>query len=315
MTADDQFQGNVLATALRRSTGFMLKRAQQILEALIEGEQFGDLAILGHTQFEMLVAAAAVPHGDQITLGRALGIDKSSATGVIDALERMNLLRRKEQPQDRRRRQLVSGARTEAVIGKACAARERAATRLFSVLAASETAELIEHLHAFARISGTRAPEWVEPERCSDSAAWRRLDHLYKSPAFLFRRCGQVGHGLAAEATMPTEFTEGQAKMLHFVCALGRVDMPMLLHAFDTERPTIAVILRALADRGLIEQRQSESDRRRKLVFPTRAGLAAMESTKALWDHVEERLSSHLSQKRYGRMIGLLRVLTETTAS
>lgn len=312
-TADmttETLKNTEFAIALRRSTAYLLKRAQQVLEVTLDREQFGDPVVLGQLHFEMLVAVSALPQGDQGTLGNAIGIDKSSATAIIDALERLKLLRRREH-EDRRRRHLLLSPRVAAVAAKGWMLRERASRRLLSVLTAAQAAELTEGLYAFANIAVSGAPEWVRPDADTErTPSLDRLHALYRTPGFLLRRCGQVGRGFGVQATMLADFTEGQAKMLYLICALGQVDMPMLLYAFATERPTIAVILRALEDRQLIEQARNPLDRRRKLIKPTPSGLRAMKSAKRLWDDVEESLVMRLTRARHERLVALLEGLT-----
>jgi len=303
------------ARKLRATSGYLLKRAQQMLEAIVASEQFGDLSVLSQIQFEVLVAAKALPESDQVTIGKALGIDKSSITAVLDALERLNLLNRKISG-DRRRKRLSPGPRLDAVLAKGWAIGKRADARLLAPLPASEQTMLTEILWDFAGISDSQAPEWTPVAQLIEGIAGKAcgLGSLYTTPGFLLRRCLQVGKGFASQAISPSDFTEGQAKVLYLICALGTADISLLQMALATKRPTLRVILDTLEVRGLIYQDCDPVDARRKRIAPTPQGVLATEAIRDVWERIERSVEKRLTSAMHRRLIALLQKLTTASS-
>lgn len=106
--------------------GFQIRRARQV-SAWIFARECEDLDITT-TQFGVLFVLRCCPGIDQITLARLLGFDRSTTGLVVDHLENKELLRRRMDPEDRRRRMLNLTAMGEQTLSEAvpCAARARA---------------------------------------------------------------------------------------------------------------------------------------------------------------------------------------------
>jgi DNA-binding MarR family transcriptional regulator len=145
-----------------RRPGFMLRRAHQIAVGIFaeEGGEFD----LTTTQHGVLTALRTFPALDQISLGRLLGLDRSTIGTVVKRLEARGLIRRGISKDDRRRRILdltVEGERLQGAVGEAAA---RAQDRLLSAFTPLEAAMLLGLLTKLIEINNaeTRVPMRAE---------------------------------------------------------------------------------------------------------------------------------------------------------
>ena len=142
---------------LYRRPGFLLRRAHQIAVSLfLEECRRHELT---STQYGVLVILNERPAIDQITLGRLLGLDRSTTGLVVRKLEERGLLVRSV-GNDLRRRQLRLTASGAGLLRRATADAARAQTRLLSPLSASARERLLATLGeiALAFDASTRVP-------------------------------------------------------------------------------------------------------------------------------------------------------------
>lgn len=95
---------------------------------------------------------------------------------------------------------------------------------------------------------------------------------LQKRVGFLIRRLLQIHTAMFAEETVGYDVTPVQFSLLTALNELGEIDQNTLSHAIGLERSSVAEVLPRLEDRGLLSRRQSQDDRRVKLVKLTRKG-------------------------------------------
>lgn len=89
---------------LYRRPGFMIRRCHQIAVAIFADEcRAFDLTT---TQYGILYVLSQYPGIDQISLARLLGLDRSTTGMVVGRLEERDLLRRRVDPEDKRKRVL-----------------------------------------------------------------------------------------------------------------------------------------------------------------------------------------------------------------
>ncbi len=149
--------------ALYARPGFQFRRAHQVGLSIFAEECAGlDLTT---TQYGILVALAERPGMDQIGLGTALGLDRSTTTAVVDLLETRTLLRRERHATDGRRRVLTLTPAGLALLRHASAATARARERLLHPLTAQERAtlralldRLLDHHDLAVRVPLRRPP-------------------------------------------------------------------------------------------------------------------------------------------------------------
>lgn len=135
--------------------GHLARRFQQIAVSLFQEEAEAVGCDLTPVQFAALDAIARHPDIDQVTLSGLIALDRTTATGVIDRLERKGLVARTVSSVDRRARTLEiteEGRETLATITPAVEATQQAllsgldpveATHLLALL--SKAIEALNH--------------------------------------------------------------------------------------------------------------------------------------------------------------------------
>ena len=138
--------------------GFMLRRAHQIAVGIF-ADECGEFD-LTTTQHGVLTALLRFPALDQISLGRLLGLDRSTIGTVVKRLEERGLIQRGMSGDDRRRRVLhltPEGERLQIAVGDAAA---RAQERLLSAFTPLEATMLLGLLTKLIEVNNaeTRVP-------------------------------------------------------------------------------------------------------------------------------------------------------------
>lgn len=95
---------------------------------------------------------------------------------------------------------------------------------------------------------------------------------LLGRPGFLIRRLHQVHCSLFQEETRGQDITPVQYSLLSSLAVLGELDQNTIAQAIGLERTSVAEVIPRLEVRGLLLRRQSEKDKRVKLVKLTRKG-------------------------------------------
>lgn len=144
--------------SIYRRPGFMLRRAHQIAVGIF-ADECGEFE-LTTTQHGVLTALQTFPALDQISLGRLLGLDRSTIGTVVMRLEERGLIRREIADNDKRRRVLhltPEGERLHTAVGEAAA---RAQERLLSAFSPLEAQMLLGLLTRLIEVNNadTRVP-------------------------------------------------------------------------------------------------------------------------------------------------------------
>ncbi|HTJ26451.1 MAG TPA: MarR family transcriptional regulator [Candidatus Limnocylindria bacterium] len=144
--------------ALYRRPGFMLRRAHQIAVGIF-AEECGAFD-LTTTQHGILTALQTFPALDQISLGRLLGLDRSTVGTVVKRLEERGLIRREVSGEDKRRRELHLAPAGEQLLAAAGEAATRASERLLSAFTPLEAQMLLGLLTRLTEVNNaaTRVP-------------------------------------------------------------------------------------------------------------------------------------------------------------
>jgi DNA-binding MarR family transcriptional regulator len=161
----DPWERDERLAALYRRPGFMLRRAHQIAVGIF-AEECGALD-LTTTQHGILTALATWPALDQISLGRLLGLDRSTVGTVVRRLEERGLVRREVPSADKRRRLLRLTADGDALLRAAGDAAARASERLLAAFTPLEAQMLLGLLTRLTDVNNTatRVPLHAEVHR------------------------------------------------------------------------------------------------------------------------------------------------------
>ncbi len=123
-------------TRLDEDLNWLLHRVAYGVGSLIQGEllELG-LGVRAHT---VLSALAETPGRTQNALASRLGLDKSTLTGVLDELERRQLVRRRPAPEDRRARVPELTAAGAEMLERTAAVAGAAQERVLAVLSSDQ---------------------------------------------------------------------------------------------------------------------------------------------------------------------------------
>lgn len=104
---DDDTTDKISPTAeIYGMPGHLLRRMHQASQAIFDTEIAAAGYDLTSVQYAALTVIAARPGLDQATLARAIAFDRPTTGGVVDRLEAKGLVRRENDPNDRRARRL-----------------------------------------------------------------------------------------------------------------------------------------------------------------------------------------------------------------
>jgi DNA-binding MarR family transcriptional regulator len=130
---------------LFRHPGFLLRRAHQVAVSSFV-KHYGDVGVTS-TQLGILKVVQRWPGIDQVSVGRVLGLDRTTATTCVTTLGSEKMLERRRDPEDHRRRALFITPAGEKVIEKIgdTSASAEAMLAVFSDDEASTFMNLLEH--------------------------------------------------------------------------------------------------------------------------------------------------------------------------
>ena len=141
--------------------GHYIRRLQQIAVAIFLDETQGH----GVTpvQYAALYAALRQPGLDQRTLAATIGFDTSTIAGVIDRLERRELIQRSASPDDKRVRLLTLTTAAEALLDALVPGMLRAQARMLAPLPAADRTRFMAMLKTLVEANNelSRAPSDV----------------------------------------------------------------------------------------------------------------------------------------------------------
>ena len=142
--------------------GHYIRRLQQIAVAIFleETNAFGVTPV----QFAALQTVRRQPGLDQRTLAATIGFDTSTIAGVIDRLERRELIQRNASPGDRRVRLLTLTPAAEALLDELVPGMLRAQQRMLAPLPAADRTRFMAMLKTLVKANNelSRAPSEVQ---------------------------------------------------------------------------------------------------------------------------------------------------------
>lgn len=133
---------------------------------------------------------------------------------------------------------------------------------------------------------------------------------LFARPGFLIRRLHQIHTWLFAEETQAYSVTPVQYSLLTILAEHGEMDQNTLALEIGLERTSVAEVLPRLEARGLVERRQSEADRRVKLVSIAKKGRALVRRMAGAAQRAHDRTIEQLpAEERERFMLQLIRLV------
>jgi DNA-binding MarR family transcriptional regulator len=148
-----------MSCRFERMAGHLLRRCHQIAAAIFLDE----CAAFELTPLQFAVLDSLLGNGpqDQVTLGGAVALDRSTISLVIRKLERRGLVRRARSAQDQRAKVVTITAAGQKLVEAALGAVESAQQRIVAPLDDDETQRLLQLLEKLAHGNNalSRAPE------------------------------------------------------------------------------------------------------------------------------------------------------------
>jgi DNA-binding MarR family transcriptional regulator len=145
----------------------------------------------------------------------------------------------------------------------------------------------------------------------SRPARTESLEDLYRRPGFMIRRAHQIAVAVFLEEARESRITPTQYGVLVILGRRPGIDQNTLARLLGLDRSTTGLVVRKLAERGLIARAMGTGDLRRRELRLTRAGMALAARVSRSARRAQQRLLSALPASERARFLRLLTHLTE----
>lgn len=135
------------------------------------------------------------------------------------------------------------------------------------------------------------------------------LDELYSRPGFMVRRAQQIATSLFETALGDLNMSPTQFAALYILNKYPDADQITLGGLLGIDRSTTTVVLRSLEDSGQIVRKQSEADRRRKLLKLTEKGRTALRKADKITKTSKNEILRPFTPEEAEIFLGLLKKL------
>ncbi|HSH96606.1 MAG TPA: MarR family transcriptional regulator [Roseimicrobium sp.] len=142
---------------------------------------------------------------------------------------------------------------------------------------------------------------------------WKSLE-LRRLPGHFARRVHQLAVALFVQEVGDLNLTPVQYSTLQTICNQPGIDQKTLANAVGYDTSTIAGVIDRLEARGLLVRTVSPTDRRARLITPTKKGLDTLEAVVPRMLKSQERLLEPLTKAERKEFMRLLQVLIDANA-
>ncbi|WP_313816414.1 MarR family transcriptional regulator [Citricoccus sp.] len=273
--------------------GHQLRRCHQVHNALWADAVGG---LLTSPQYSVLftVAAAGQPL-DQLSVGRAAGLDRTTVAGVIRRLEEQGWLRRERDAADGRRHLITLPVPAGVALEGLAPAVRTVQERLMAPLSALDRAwlggrlvDLSGHHDAAGTAGGSGTPGVRQAED-------RRPGHLI--------RLAQQRHTVLWADEVGGIITGPQFAVLLALATSGPTGQGTVGGLAALDRSSASDVLRRLEDRGWTARNPDPDDRRSRLVSLTAAGRSLVGELWPAVERVQERILEPVPGSERGRVV------------
>lgn len=140
------------------------------------------------------------------------------------------------------------------------------------------------------------------------------LTEISAMPGHLLRRCQQIAVSMFLDECRDSGLTPVQFALLAALGgqdADGAIDQNRLGGLVALDRTTVSLVVGKLAERGLVDKRQSQTDRRARLVAITPRGRAVLDAVMPHVRDAQDRLLAPLDADERTQLVGLLARLAD----
>jgi DNA-binding MarR family transcriptional regulator len=145
----------------------------------------------------------------------------------------------------------------------------------------------------------------------SRSARAESLADLYRRPGFMIRRAHQIAVAIFLEQARESRITPTQYGVLLILGRRPGIDQNTLARLLGLDRSTTGLVVRKLAERGLLARAMGAGDLRRRELKLTGAGMALLGRVSKDARRAQQRLLSPLPARERARFLDLLERLAE----
>jgi DNA-binding MarR family transcriptional regulator len=143
------------------------------------------------------------------------------------------------------------------------------------------------------------------------STGTESLEDIYRRPGFMIRRAHQIAVAIFLEEARETRITPTQYGVLVILGRRPGIDQNTLARLLGLDRSTTGLVVRKLAERGLLARTTGTGDLRRRELELTRAGVALVSRVAKDARRAQQRLLTPLPASERARFLDLLARLTE----
>lgn len=137
------------------------------------------------------------------------------------------------------------------------------------------------------------------------------FDLIGSMPGHLLRRCQQIAVSVFLNECGAFDLTPLQFTVLSTLAHVGPQDQAAIGGYAALDRTTVSVVVRKLEQRGLVQRRVMEQDRRSRLITITPNGEALLRAAMPAVEAAQDRMVSPLTGAERDRLIALLRKMAD----
>jgi len=137
------------------------------------------------------------------------------------------------------------------------------------------------------------------------------MDAVYTKPGYLFRRMQQIAVAIFVEECKAYDLTPVQYAALVAIQAHPGIDATRLSAVIAFDRSTLGNVIERLEAKQHIERKPSREDRRVKLLYLTRAGVALLSDIMPSVDRAQARMLQPLKPDDRRTLMALLTQLVD----
>jgi DNA-binding MarR family transcriptional regulator len=137
------------------------------------------------------------------------------------------------------------------------------------------------------------------------------MDAVYTAPGYLFRRMQQIAVALFVEECKEYDLTPVQYASMVAIHTHPGIDATRLSAVIAFDRSTLGSVLERLQTKSLIERRPAHEDKRVKLLYLTKSGVALLRDIKPSVERAQARMLQPLDPADRKKLLALLTQLVD----
>jgi DNA-binding MarR family transcriptional regulator len=137
------------------------------------------------------------------------------------------------------------------------------------------------------------------------------MDAVYTAPGYLFRRMQQIAVALFVEECKEYDLTPVQYAAMVAIHTHPGIDATRLSAVIAFDRSTLGSVIERLQTKSLIERRPAPEDKRVKLLYLTKSGVALLGDIKPSVERAQARMLQPLDPADRKKLLALLTQLVD----